>query len=335
MKKRLFELAPWVITVVALYFAFRGLDWSLLFGELKGVQPGWIALAILLTTLSYLVRAFRWQHFFEDGKVLQFFDAAKVLILGFFMNNILPARTGELVRAHAGARVSGKNRTLVLATIASERLVDGLTISLIFVCFTLGLRRGEESIELLYVAAAFAVAAAGVLLTLAMRAPLFAAVNRIGGRINARASAYAVDRFQVFINGLSPLANLSKLPEITFWSLMVWTIELGVYVAVVRAFDAPLSLAQCVIFLVAVNFSSLIPSAPAGAGVIEAVASGVLMSLNVASSPQLIEHLEKHMAIALVLTQHAIQFLVVAIPGVAAALLLKKQIGEIRAINNE
>jgi len=335
MKKRLLELVPWAITVVALYFAFRGISWDMLLSELKSVSVVSIGAAVALTCASYLARAYRWQYFFEERNVLPFATALKVLILGFFMNNILPARAGELVRAHVGARMINRKRTLVLATIASERLVDGLTISLIFVCFGLGLARSGTSSKLVYVAAAFGIATLAVLLTLAIRTPLFALIDRIGERFQLRAYHYAVNRLQLFINSLSPLAKISHLPIIMAWSIAIWSIELGVYVAISLAFNVPLGLPQCVLFMVAVNFSSLIPSAPAGAGVIEAIASFVLMSLDIVGPTGEIPHLAKHPAIAMVLTQHVIQFLVVGIPGVAAALLIKKQIGALRDIKDE
>ena len=54
-----------------------------------------------------------------------------------------------------------------------------------------------------------------------------------------------------------------------------------------------------VIFLVTVNFSSLIPAAPGGIGVIEAVTKAVLVSVGV----------DPELALALVITQHVMQYL--------------------------
>lgn len=335
MKKRLLELVPWAITAVALYFGFRGIKWEMLIDELQGASLPLILAAVALTSLSYLARAYRWKYFFEDVDALSYANALKVLILGFFMNNILPARAGELVRAHAGARVAGKKRTLVLATIASERLIDGLTISLIFVCCSLGLARRGTSFKLLYVAVAFGLATLSVLVMLALRHRLFRLLDKTVLRFDVKAYHYAVHRLQIFIDGLAPLAKLHRLPAIAAWSIGIWTVELSVYAVIVRAFDVPLSLGQCVLFLVAVNFSSLIPSAPAGVGVIELVASGVLMSLTVMGPKGQPMMLAEHTAMAMVLTQHVMQFLVVGIPGVIAMQLVKRQIGEIRSSQDE
>ena len=79
-----------------------------------------------------------------------------------------------------------------------------------------------------------------------------------------------------------------------------------------NSFSADLSFLACVVFMVAVNFSSLIPAAPGGIGVIEAVATAVLVGIGI----------EKELALSMVITQHAIQFMMIAIPGLIIFLSL-------------
>lgn len=321
IKKITINLIPWLITVVALYFAFSGLDWGLLKENLVSSNPLWISLAIFCTCISYLLRSFRWLYFFPDKKIT-YPNAAKVLTLGFFMNNILPARAGEFVRAHMGSKVTGEKRTLVLATIASERLVDGLVISIMFLGFAIGLGGQKISTGLIYVAALFGGATACVILTLILRNYLFALTEKVGNKFNHRFFDYIADRLQVFIHGLSPLASWSRLPAITVLSLVVWFIELAVYSAVSNAFGAGLSLPHCVLFLVAVNFSSLIPSAPGAIGVIEAVGTAILVAIGV----------PRELALSMVVTQHIIQYLVVGIPGLWIMVTWRGTLKKIRRI---
>jgi hypothetical protein len=303
-KRILKLLIPWLITCGALWLAFRGLDWGEFIEHLRGVSPTWVAIATGLTVLSYLFRSYRWLYLFPEP-VLTYPQATKALFLGFFMNNILPARAGELVRAHSGARLGGTKRTLVLATIASERLLDGLTISAFLILVAYQIKNRAMSNGLLSVAAIFALVLVGVLAVLTRRDRVFHLGQKLHSKFNNRASHYGFDRLQVFITGLTPLMNWRVLPRITIWSLIIWGTELLVYISVTLAYDYPLSLASCIIFMVAVNFSSLVPSAPAGLGVIEAIASQVLVALGV----------PKELALSMVITQHAIQFLVVGVIG--------------------
>ena len=304
MKQKAFKLLPWVITVLALYFAFQGIDLGKMLQQMKQGNFAWLSIAIFLTISSYLIRAFRWQFFFP-AKSFNFLQSYQVLTLGFFMNNILPARAGEFIRAHLGAKISSEKRTLVLATIASERLADGLTLSVLFILYAI-LSGAAVNKNILLVAILFFLATAFIMGILFCKKHVFNFANKLSNKFNSKAGDYAADRLQVFINGLRPLFQKNRLPYIIGFSIMVWMVELTAYYCIVRAFDAELSFWGCVLFLVAVNFSSLVPSAPAGIGVIEAFASAALVTVGI----------NRELALSMVISQHLIQFMVIAVPGI-------------------
>jgi uncharacterized protein (TIRG00374 family) len=316
------KVLPWLITIGALYLAFRGVEWELLWSHIKSAQLEWIVVAVLLTIASYWLRAARWPLLFPSVS-FPLLSSWKVLVLGFFMNNILPARAGEIVRAHLGAKVLGKPGTLVLATVASERLADGLTISLLFASIVGFFGRGKLDPEiannLLYVSYLFAAVAIGVIVVLSMKDALFTLFERFAEKTNGKASKYALSRLQIFIDGLSPLRTPRKAFWIACWSAVIWAVELGAFTAVTRAFGSTLPLTGIVIFLVAVNFSSLIPAAPGGFGVIELIAKSVLVSVGVDSD---------ELALSMVLAQHMIQYAVIGIPGAFLLSTLRSQLND-------
>lgn len=318
MKKALLHTLPWALTVIALWVAFRGIDWAVLFEHLYSANLSWIVVAILCTLISYLLRARRWQSLFP-GADLGYRDSVRVLILGFFMNNILPARAGEFVRAHLGSKVSGQKRTLVLATIASERLLDGLTLSIMFALFAFSLPDQNMSKNFFSVSLIFLGGGLGVIGVVIFRDRIFTLTEKLAKKLNSKASEYTHDRIHVFIDGLSPLCALNRLPQIVLWSTIIWSIELAVYWSVGKSYGATLTLPHCALFLVAVNFSSLIPAAPGGIGIIEAVGSALLVTFGI----------PKEQALTLVITQHAIQYLVVGVPGAIFMARSRKVLKEI------
>lgn len=224
------------------------------------------------------------------------------------MNNTLPARMGELVRAHLGGKAAKASRTIVLATIAGERIIDGLAISIIFaVLFTIGARPEEleHGKELFLVALFFALASIGVVVTILLRHSIFHLLERISERASNKLSNYTLSRIRRFIEGLEPMLRPQKLVVILLSSFLVWFVELAVYWQVAAAFNQPLSIGSLSLFLAAVNFSSLIPSAPGGIGVIELFATAALTKVGV----------DREAALAMVASQHLIQIAVVGIPG--------------------
>ncbi len=258
-------------------------------------------------SISYVLRAWRWRFFFTD-KAPSFFDSYKCLIIGFFMNNVLPARIGELVRAQVGGKMTKLSRAHVLGTIAGERLADGLAISLLFgFLFSLfdggaGEERGQA---LYYVAYLFMAASVLTALLLFVRHKIFSLLERVNSAFSGKLSTYALERIRRFIEGLDSLRSPRRVIILFFSSLVVWCVELVVYWQVSLAFNQSLTLGELAVFLASVNFSSLIPAAPGGVGVIEALASLALVEVGINHS----------VAVAMVAVQHVIQIAIVGIPG--------------------
>lgn len=320
MKKLLLKAIPWFITLGAVYLIINSLDWHTLKGHIVDAHVFPLLLATLLTSFSYLFRSRRWQFLFPT-KLLTFWNSFRVLILGFFMNNILPARTGEIVRAHMGAKLTGEKRTLVLATIANERLADGVMLSLMLLPFLFSIGNDEVSNGLMWVVVLFALAAVAFGAVLLLREQLFSLFDTFHGKLQWKSTDYTRNRIRLFLHGLSPLFSLKRFPIVLLWSVLVWLVELTVYIAVATSYDVELSLAQAIIFLAAVNFSSLIPAAPGGIGVIEAIASHILVAVGVTQDFEI--------ALAMVLSQHVIQYIVVGAPGAFVMFSWRSKLEEI------
>jgi len=291
----------------ALVWLYSSIEKDQIFAHVRGVRIENLVFAILLTCLSYLLRSWRWPFFFSEP-CLSFGNSFRCLIVGFFMNNTLPARMGELVRAHLGGKAAGRSRTTVLATIAGERVVDGLAISVIFAAlFSLGARPQElqQATGLYFVALFFALASAGLVVVIAFRNPIFSLLERLSEKVSGKLSNFTIVRIRRFIEGLEPMLRPVKLLQILAMSFVIWFIELAVYWQVGLAFRQELSIGATSLFLAAVNFSSLIPAAPAGIGVIELFSTAALTKVGV----------DREAALAMVASQHIIQIAVVGIPG--------------------
>ncbi len=296
-----------LVSIGCMVWVFHSIEREEFFSRIAGANYFCLFLAFLVTFLSYFLRAWRWPIFFET-KPPTFSDSFMCVIVGFFMNNVLPARMGEFVRAHLGGRATKQSRSVILATIAGERLADGLMISALFaLLFSLGSTSEEahRAKELFIVCDLFLLAGVMTGVILFARKKIFVFLERLKNVMPGHLSAYTLVRISKFISGLEPLLRPARLLIIFGLSLGVWLIELFVYYLVSLAFGVPMSIAGLILFLAAVNFSSLIPAAPGGIGVIEAFATLALVRLGV----------DRETALAMVACQHIIQFVVVGLPG--------------------
>lgn len=296
-----------VVSVLCVWWVVRSVESEEIFAKVSNVRPEGLALAVAVTILSYVIRSWRWPFFFAQNAPA-LLVSLRCVIIGFFMNNVLPARIGELVRAHLGGVATNQSRSKVLATIAGERLADGLTISFLFATlFSMGEVRTEPgAVSALYlVASLFLVASIALIVLLLLRDRVFALLERLARVMPGHLSTYTLVRIRRFIEGLEPMLRVERAAIIALVSLLIWCIELSAYAFVSSAFNHPLSLAELALFLAAVNFSSLIPAAPGGIGVIEAFATAALVRVGV----------DRESALAMVAAQHLIQMAVVGVPG--------------------
>ena len=113
-----------LLTVVLLYFAFRGTDFGKLFLSIREAHYGWIVASFLCLMVSHGVRAWRWRYLLDPIKPdISFRNLFSAVMIGYFMSNVLP-RAGELVRPYSIGKLESISKSAALGTIVVERIMD-------------------------------------------------------------------------------------------------------------------------------------------------------------------------------------------------------------------
>jgi len=126
--KRLTQFAvSLVVGSLILYALLRHFDLGQAMASVRQAQPRLLILGVMLMVVSYLLRGARWRIW---ERSLSYWDSLRLILIGFMGNSLLPARLGEILRAHcAAAKTSDdRGRTTALASIAAERILDGLIL---------------------------------------------------------------------------------------------------------------------------------------------------------------------------------------------------------------
>jgi uncharacterized membrane protein YbhN (UPF0104 family) len=131
-RKSLFLLSLAVIAAIAIYrWSGLSFDWSLFFSSLWNVHPGWFALSIAATLLSYVLRAIRWQVLLHPLKQVPLGALISTTVVGFSAIYVL-GRAGELIRPLWLTRRERIPLTASVATIIVERFLDTLMVIALF-----------------------------------------------------------------------------------------------------------------------------------------------------------------------------------------------------------
>lgn len=119
---------------------WKNFDWRRLGTLLIHVNRGELILAVFLSYLTYLVRAYRWEYFVDPLKKCSPWTLFKAQVIGFSAIYLI-GRAGEIVRPAYIARFERVSFTSQVAVWMVERIYDSLAL---VVLFALSLRFASE-----------------------------------------------------------------------------------------------------------------------------------------------------------------------------------------------
>jgi uncharacterized protein (TIRG00374 family) len=208
-----------------------------------------------------------------------------VVCIGYFGNNVYPARAGEVIRAFVLRRNEGVSVSASLAIVIVERVFDGL-VMLLFVFFALPFV-GVENIPPVY---RTTVVLASILFFAALLVFLWMAFDpqRVGKvyrfcadrLVPARVRKPLDGFYERFLTGLHFLRSGRDVLMVFVTSVVIWLTETVKYWFVMHAFAFSVSFIGLMLMNGVVNLTTTLPSAPGYIGTFE-VGARVLEALGI------------------------------------------------------
>jgi len=119
------------IGVIFIALILKNIDIHKSFEAVKHFNFFYLLLMIPVYYCAFLFRALRWRTILSEKTGIKISSFLNSIFRGWFVNNFVPARGGELYRAHYFGKKEGISRVTVLASIVLERIFDGLVLFLI------------------------------------------------------------------------------------------------------------------------------------------------------------------------------------------------------------
>jgi uncharacterized protein (TIRG00374 family) len=211
---------------------FRGMDWPALGRALANAR--WFPLAgfVLLTVVLYGIRAWRWGGLLAPLGRVRYADLFSATMVGFASALLIP-RAGEILRPWLVSRRYPISTSAGVATIILERLVDLITVLVLFAVYLFVLPAPAAQTEGRAMALAKWLGAAGAgaaLFALVFLLALHANAERVLGGLDrllawlpARLAAPVRRALRAFPEGLAVLrAPLPRLAAVAGQSLALW-----------------------------------------------------------------------------------------------------------------
>jgi len=301
------------ISVFLLFLLFRKIDFDKMAAAFAAMDYRFLAPALVLTFVSYFMRAVRWKFLLLPTKRTRLSNLFPSTLIGYMANNLLPARLGEFVRAYSLGQKEGIATSAVFASLVVDRLCDGFTILfvLLITFFTVKLPPGMELVQAGLVTGGY-VTFALYLCVLAFLALLkkrtgatVALVERLARPFSGKLADRVVALLDSFISGIRIPTDPAGMAATLLSSILVWATAIWPVDLVLRSFGVTLPITASMFIMVFLVFAVMIPAAPGFMGTYHFACVTALSAFEVGS--------EKALSIAIV--SHAMGFFPVIVAG--------------------
>ncbi len=249
------------------------------------VSAWWIGPALVVYFAGIAARAWRWHWLLLHLQPIAWWRLFPIVAIGFGVNNVLPLRAGELVRAHVLYERHGVSRLSGLSSIFMTRVYDGLMLTAFLVigviASLLGVQGMRDAGAELTAAMAFLVfGITGAFLVFGAIARRPAEAERLIGRLLSRLPGQAEREWTwlpPLIAGMSAQANRRQVIGALSASLLAWGLEALMYWMVGQAFNLGLPFPVYLLVSAAANLLITAPSTAGGVGPFEWATKATLL----------------------------------------------------------
>tara|TARA_X000000950_G_scaffold114736_2_gene144232 strand:- start:2980 stop:3897 length:918 start_codon:yes stop_codon:yes gene_type:complete len=244
------KILSFCVATLCLYFAFKQVNLEDINRAISNSNFYYILIALLTTYITFILRSIRWKILLDSPSNLKLNKYISTTHIGYFLNNILPFRAGDLGRAKLLSNHSNKIRfSFLLGSLVAEKIIDlwmigFFSIYLIFFGFNdvLGLK--------------FSI---GILLLYIITSLIIFGNNSVVNNIQNKFSIT-----KNFVDGYL-LVSKNKL-KLGIVSLLLWSSFVVYMVALLKSINIHLSFEQYIGITIITGIVTSLPIAPAAIG---------------------------------------------------------------------
>jgi uncharacterized protein (TIRG00374 family) len=309
--------ARWLIaiavTVGLLWWALHDTNWAELWRDVLNANKGLVLLAVVLGTMIFPLRAFRWRPILDPvSPGLPYGKLWRATAVGFMANHILPWRAGEFVRPYMLSRDTDVPFSAAFASQMVDRVFDAFVVFLLvaIALFDPSFPGGMGVSAFATTTAFIMVGLTAGLLLIVFAPALFISLSEIVlRRMPPRFAEPLRKMILAFADGLKVLRDPRRFIAVFLWALALWLTQGLAFWVMFRAvgIDAPFSAALIIQGLIVLAVAA--PSTPGFFGAFEAAAKVGLAVYGVSNNQAIAWALPYHVLSMLPITAIGLYYL--------------------------
>ena len=269
---------------------FRQVDLKQSWNALGRLNGPFLLFPLAAFLLNLPLRSWRWQMIFPSSSRPSFGACLTVLGIGNMANFLLPGRAGDLARCVLVGRAGSLTESSrTLATLAVEKVLDGLALVAMVLFAVWALHPPRWVIDLLRVAAL--IFGGGLILLVALRyrtRVLIDFVRRVFRVVHLSALEEKFDGLLTsFSEGLSAVDSAGQMLTLLLMTAAVWTTEVASIWGLAMALGLAVSFKSAMVASAVLGLGLMIPAAPGGLGTYELFGTEAFKLAGIAASSAL------------------------------------------------
>ncbi len=335
MKLALKLLVALAVGAVCVVLFLRNMDVDAAWRDIKALPLSGVGVFLLSLAVTHFFRAWRWEYLLRPvGVSLSMRELLPISTVGFAAILLLPVRLGELARPYFVVRRGRARMSAVLGTVAVERIVDGLLISIIFFTAYAASAPGTYPAGLRFAAwlslLGFLGLTAFLACALAWTEPTirFALAVTFLRRLSPRIAHKVEDKLRALIGGFRVLGDPGNLAIFLAQSVLYWGANgLGMWL-LARAMHLEIPVSGA---FATMSFTGVLISLPNSPGLVGQFHQGIAWGLSAYVTADVVASTGKAYAVVL----HGLTFLWYGATGLLALLAIPGGAHSLRQVVSE
>ena len=255
------QLMGYTVSAACLIWVLHGYPLSDLIPTIRSLDLRWVLLAVAADLSVYLAHGWRWNTVLGPVVRLRYWRTVQAIYIGLFANEVLPLRTGELIRCYLLAHWSDFRISLSFASAAVERLIDGFWMLATFLITAAFVRAIPRDLIIL-------VQLIGLLLFAGAGALVWVVVHKQHAHVLIREGRWASTLRHV-VEGLHLMGNRRTIGLTVLISGVLLALQVVSVWALMKAYGLDLGFWVAGGVLAIVRFATVVPNAPGNVGLFQ------------------------------------------------------------------
>lgn len=247
----------YAVSLGCLLWVYHDFDWRTELPKLRHIHPLWIALAVAADVLVYVSQGWRWNILLAPVRRLGLWRSVQAIYIGLFANELLPLRSGELIRCYLVSAWNHIPFPLVLSSALIERLIDGMWLIFGFAIISVFVELPQDVVAGVWILAGV-VGALAALLVFAVFNQRFAHHVTTGHRWS--------DVLRTAVEGFHDMGRSRTFPAAVAASMVYLALQVVPIHAMLEGYGLDLPWGAAAVVLVVLRLGTVLPSAPGNVG---------------------------------------------------------------------